>query len=184
VKAALISILAIAALAASAEFVRVRNRLSAEREEVTAAWIQVDQAFARRADLVPALHEALDSLGGQAAGIFQDLAADRAALGTESARPEKIEANERLSNALSRLLLLTENYPQLRSNKKLLRLEEELAGTENRIAVARRKYNETLEHYNSSIQMFPENIVAALAGFSRDDNYFHTGAGARSGNGQ
>ena len=88
------------------------------------------------------------------------------------------DANDQLSGALSRLLVITENYPQLRSNENFLRLQDEIAGTENRIAVERRKYNETLEHYNAQIQRFPDNIVASMSGFTRNDAYFKTEPGA------
>ena len=85
-----------------------------------------------------------------------------------------------LSGALSRLLVISENYPQLRSNENFLRLQDELAGTENRIAVERRKYNETLQRYNTSIELFPNNIVAGMSGFARNDDYFKTEPGART----
>jgi LemA protein len=181
VRSPLIAILAIAvALAAASEFVRVRKRLVLERNAVNASWLEVDQALDRRAELIPDLEQYLHFLAASARGIFADLASARAGLAGSRSPTEKIAANERLSLALSRLLVLTEAYPKLRSDRKFLSLEEELEETENRIAVERRKYNETLEHYNSSIQVFPENVVAALSGFARNDDYFHTASGAHA----
>ena len=92
---------------------------------------------------------------------------------------EKIAANGQLDSALSRLLVVVENYPQLRSNENFLRLQDELAGTENRIAIERRRYNETVQDYNTYISLFPNNIVASLSGFTRNDAYFKTDEGAR-----
>jgi LemA protein len=181
VKSPLTAALAIAAAVASAsEFVHVRNRLVLERNAVNASWLEVDQALDRRAELIPGLEQYLHFLAASAGGLFDDLASARADVAGDRSPTEKFAANERLSSALSRLLVLTESYSKLRSDRKFLSLEEELEGTENRIAIERRKYNETLEHYNSSIQVFPENVVAALSGFARNDNYFHTASGTRA----
>jgi LemA protein len=180
VRLPLIAALAIAAaVAARSEFVHVRNRLVLERNAVNASWFEVDQALDRRAELIPGLEQYLHFLAASASGVFGDLARARADLAGGRSPTEKFAANERLSSALSRLLVLTEGYSKLHSDRKFLSLEEELEETENRIAIERRKYNETLEHYNSSIQVFPDNVVAALSGFARNDDYFHTASGAR-----
>ena len=92
---------------------------------------------------------------------------------------EKINANTQLDSALGRLLVVVENYPQLKSNENFMRLQDELAGTENRIAVSRRRYNETVQRYNTSIDLFPNNIAAALFGFQRNDAYFKTDPASR-----
>lgn len=177
----LVAILATAAaLAAASEFVHLHKRLVLERNAVNASWLDVDQALDRRAELIPSLEEYLHFLAASAGGVFDDLASARANVAAGRSPTEKLAANERLSDALSRLLVLTEGYSKLHSDRKFLSLEEELEETENRIAVERRKYNETLEHYNSSIQVFPENVVAALSGFARNDDYFHTASGARA----
>jgi LemA protein len=176
----IVTLAIVTALAAASEFVHVRKRLVLERNAVNAEWLEVDQALDRRAELIPDLEQYLHFLAASAGGVFGDLANARADLAGGRSPTEKFAANERLSNALSRLLVLTETYSKLRSDRKFLSLEEELEETENRIAVERRKYNETLEHYNSSIQVFPENVVAALSGFARNDDYFHTASGARA----
>jgi LemA protein len=176
VKAVLIAILALAVVgwAGRSEFDSARHRLTTEREAVDAAWLQVDLALSRRADLLPGLAEAVKTATGHDTGISASIVEARAALNNARTPQEKIAANERLSSALARLLILTENYPKLDSNRHFLLLQDEVAGAENRVAVERRKYNETLERYNSSLQMFPGNVVAALAGFTRDDAYFRT----------
>ncbi len=93
---------------------------------------------------------------------------------------DKIAANGQLDSALSRLLVIVENYPQLKSNENFQRLQDELAGTENRIAVERRRYNEVVQDYNTYISLFPNSLVASFAGFARNDAYFKTDEGARS----
>jgi LemA protein len=187
VRAAPLAALAFAAvaLAAGREFATVHNRLLMERQDVDSAWQQLEIALQHRADLIPALVESIQQVAPPGdhdkPPVFRTIAAARGALYAAQKPAEKIAANERLSNALARLLVLSENYRQLRTSKPFLRSEEEIAAAENRIAVERRKYNEILEHYNSSIQMFPDNIVAAVSGFSRNDAYFRTELGARTG---
>src|SRR5207342_2446759 len=112
--------------------------------------------------------------------VFGDIAKARSALLSAGTPSEKIAANQQLDGALGRLLLVVENYPQLRSNENFLRLQDELAGTENRIAVERKKYNDTLKDYNTYIGLFPNNIIASFSGFARNDAYFKTEPGART----
>jgi LemA protein len=181
VKFALIAILVLVVVGVGfgGKFVSVRNDLVTQREAVNAQWSQVDVALQRRADLIPNLVETVKGFAKHETEVFTAIANARAALISGKTPADKIAANDQLSSALSRLLVITENYPQLRSNENFLRLQDEIAGTENRIAVERRKYNETLEHYNAQIQRFPDNIVASMSGFTRNDAYFKTEPGAR-----
>jgi LemA protein len=181
-KAALIIILVlvVVGVAAGGKFVSVRNDLVTQREAVNAQWSQVDVALQRRADLIPNLVATVKGFAAHETEVFKNIADARAALGGARTPQEKIAANDQLQSALSRLLVVVENYPQLKSNENFLRLQDELAGTENRILVERRKYNETLEHYNAQIQRFPENVVASMSGFTRNDAYFKTEPGSRT----
>jgi LemA protein len=141
VKTALIviGILVVLAVAAAGEFVSVRRELVSEREAVTAAWSEVDLALERRADLIPNLAETVQGYAKQEGTVVKDIAEARAALVSGRTPEAKIQANEQLNSALSRLLVVGERYPQLKSNENFLRLQDELAGSENRIAVERRK---------------------------------------------
>ncbi len=157
-----------------------RNEMVRLKETVNAAWSQVDVVLQRRADLIPNLVETVKGYAAQEVKVFGDIAAARAALIGAKTPADKIAANGQLDGALGRLLVVVENYPQLRSNENFMRLQDELAGTENRIAVERRRYNEALQAYNTYIGLFPNNIVANFAGFTRDDAYFKTEEGARA----
>ena len=172
-------VLALVAMGACSKFVSVRNDLVTQRESVTAAWSAVDVALQRRADLIPNLVNTVKGFASHETEVFKNIGDARAALGGARTPAEKIQANDQLSNALGRLLVITENYPQLRSNENFLRLQDELAGTENRMAVERRKYNEAVQKYNTTIGLFPNNIVAGMSGFTRNDAYFQTEPGAR-----
>jgi len=157
-----------------------RNTLVTEREAVNAAWAQVDVALQRRADLIPNLVETVKGFAKQEQAVIKEVTDARAALGGARTPSDKIAANGQLDSALSRLLVVVENYPQLKSNENFLRLQDELAGTENRIAVERRKYNETVQKYNTDIALFPNNVAASMFGFQRNDAYFKTAPDARN----
>src|SRR5436190_12585937 len=159
---------------ACSKYVSVRNELVTQREAMTAAWSTVDVALQRRADLIPNLVNTVKGVAAHEAEVFKNIADARAAMAGGRTPAEKTQANDQISSALSRLLVVTENYPQLRSNENFLRLQDELAGTENRISVERKKYNEALEHYNAQIQKFPYNVVASMSGLTRNDAYFQT----------
>src|SRR5664280_813614 len=162
-----IAVVVLIALLTFGQYVGVRNTLVTKNEAVKAAWSQVDIVLQRRADLIPNLVETVKGYAQQEVTVFGDIAKARSALLSAGTPSEKIAANGQLDGALGRLLLIVENYPQLKSNENFLRLQDELAGTENRIAVERKRYNDTLQDYNTYIGLFPNNIVASMAGFTR-----------------
>jgi LemA protein len=161
------------------QYVGVRNTLVTKNEAVKAAWSQVDIVLQRRADLIPNLVETVKGYAQQEQTVIGDIAKARSALLSAGTPQDKIAANGQLDGALGRLLLIVENYPQLKSNENFLRLQDELAGTENRIAVERKRYNDTLQDYNTYVQQFPHNIFAGWAGFKPNDAYFAASEGAR-----
>ena len=174
-----IIVLVLIALFAFSQYVSVRNTLVTKNEAVKAAWSQVDIVLQRRADLIPNLVETVKGYAQQEQTVFGDIAKARSALLSAGTPQDKIAANQQLDGALGRLLLIVENYPQLKSNENFLRLQDELAGTENRIAVERKRYNDTLQDYNTYIQKFPNNLYAGWAGFKPNDAYFKAAEGSR-----
>src|SRR5437588_7743217 len=161
------------------KYISVKNTLVQKNEAVKSAWSQVDVVLQRRADLIPNLVETVKGYARQEQVVFGQIAAARSALLSAKTPADKIAANGQLDGALGRLLAVVENYPQLRSNENFLRLQDELAGTENRIAIERKRYNDTLQDYNTYIQQFPHNIVAGWAGYKPNEAYFATSEGAR-----
>ena len=170
--AIILVVLIVAALIFGGQLIGGRNTLVTERNQIDAKWAQVDNDMKRRADLIPNLVETVKGYAKQEQTVIAEVANARAALLGARTRQDEINANTQLSGALGRLLVLQENYPQLKSNENFLRLQDELAGTENRIAVSRRDYNEAIRQFNTSVELFPRNIAASLFGFRRDDAYF------------
>ena len=161
------------------QYVGVKNTLVSKNEAVKAAWSQVDIVLQRRADLIPNLVETVKGYAAQEVTVFGDIAKARSSLLSAGSPQEKMAANGQLDGALGRLLVITENYPQLRSNENFLRLQDELAGTENRIAVERKRYNDTLRDYNTYVQQFPNSLFAGFAGFKANEAYFEASPGSR-----
>src|SRR6266576_2865818 len=172
-------VLVVIALMLGSSFISRRNQMAVKREAVNAAWAQVDVVLQLRADLIPNLVETVKGFAAQEQTVFGDIAKARSSLLSAHSPAEKIAANGQLDSALGRLLVVVENYPQLKSNENFLRLQDELAGTENRIAVERRRYNETLQDYNTYISLFPNNLIASMSGFARNDAYFKADEGSR-----
>jgi LemA protein len=165
-------VLVLIALIFGGMYVSRRNQMVVKSEAVKSEWAQVDVVLQRRADLIPNLVETVKGYAAQEQTVFHDIAAARSALMGAQTPQDKIAANGQLDNALSRLLVIVENYPQLKSNENFLRLQDELAGTENRIAVERKRYNDVVQDYNTYIGLFPNNIIASLGGFQRNNAYF------------
>lgn len=176
---AVLVVIVLVALIFFGQYVGVRNTLVTKNESVKAAWSQVDIVLQRRADLIPNLVETVKGYAKQEQTVFGDIAKARSALLSAGTPQDKIAANQQLDGALGRLLLIVENYPQLKSNENFLRLQDELAGTENRIAVERRRYNDALQDYNTYIQRFPNNVYAGWTGFKPNDAYFRAAEGSR-----
>src|SRR4030081_3968753 len=172
-------ILLILALVLGSFYVSRRNQMAIKREAMNAAWSQVDIVLQRRADLIPNLVETVKGYAQQEQTVFGDIAKARSALLSAGTPQEKIAANQQLDGALGRLLAIVENYAQLKSNENFLRLQDELAGTENRIAVERKRYNDALQDYNTYVQQFPNSFFARIAGFKPNEAYFTATEGSR-----
>lgn len=170
----ILGVIVLAAIAIGGYLFGVRNDLVRERNGIQGKWAQVDNDLKRRADLIPNLVETVKGFAKQEQSVFGEIAAARSRLLNASNPQQEIAANNQLSGSLGRLLLLQENYPELKSNENFLRLQDELAGTENRIAIARRDYNEAITKYNTDLEIFPRSLAASLFGFQRNDAYFKT----------
>jgi LemA protein len=172
-------VVAVIALLVGGAYVSSRNQMVTKNETVKSAWAQVDVVLQRRADLIPNLVETVKGFAAQEQTVFHDIASARAALLGAKTPADKIAANGQLDGAIGRLLLIVENYPQLKSNENFLRLQDELAGTENRIAIERKRYNDALQDYNTYVGLFPNNIFAGWAGFQRNNAYFTASESSR-----
>ncbi len=156
-----------------------RNELVTEREAYKAQWQQVDVDLQRRLDLIPNLVETVKGFAKQELSVFTEVAEARKAMMGAQTPAARIAGNNQLEGALARLAVVVENYPQLKSDENFLRLQDELAGTENRIAIARQRYNEAVKRYNTDIELFPKNIAASMFGFQRENAYFTADVAAK-----
>ncbi|MGC1673799.1 MAG: LemA family protein, partial [Candidatus Acidiferrales bacterium] len=167
---AVIAIIVLIAAAVGGGYVSTKNQLVTLDEQVKSNWAQVDVVLQRRADLIPNLVNTVKGFAAHEETVYADIANARAALLGAKTPTDKIAANGQLDGAIGRLLAISENYPQLKSNENFLRLQDELAGTENRIAVERKRYNDSIQAYNTYIGLFPNNIFAGWAGFKRNND--------------
>lgn len=166
----LLVVLGIIALIILVGFLYVKgtyNSLVSMDESVKAAWAQVENQLQRRYDLIPNYVETVKGYASHEREVFTRVTEARSKAAGAGNIDEKIQANNELSSALSRLLVVVESYPDLKANANFIRLQDELAGTENRIAVERRRYNETVKNYNIRIRQFPTNIFAGMFGFEK-----------------
>jgi LemA protein len=175
-----IGVIALLLVVGFSSYVGAKNQMVTKNETVKAVWSQVDIVLQRRADLIPNLVETVKGFALQEQTVFGDIAKARSRLLSANTPADKIAANQQLDGALGRLLVVVENYPQLRSNENFLRLQDELAGTENRIAIERKRYNDALQDYNTFIGLFPNSFWAGIAGFKRNDAYFAASEGSRT----
>ena len=167
-----VGVFVLALLMVFSSYVSARNQMVAKDQAVKSKWSEVDVQLERRADLIPNLVETVKGFTMEESTVFGDIANARAGMLNAQGPAGKIEANGKLDSALGRLLLLTENYPQLRSSDQFMRLQDELSGTENRISVARKRYNDAIQDYNTFILQFPNNIWAGMAGYHENTAYF------------
>jgi len=155
------------------------NSLVSLEENVNSKWSQVENQLQRRADLIPNLVETVKGFAAQEKEIFTQVAEARAKLAGARTVGEAAQADQSLTGALGRLLAIAENYPQLKSDANFRALQDELAGTENRIAVARKDYNDAVQMYNARIKRFPANIYAGIFGFDTKE-YFRASEDAKN----
>lgn len=141
------------------------NRFTSDEEAIKAQWAQVENQLQRRNDLIPNLVETVKGYAAHEKGVFQAVADSRARLAGAQTPEQRIEAANQQTSALARLLAIVENYPQLKADAQFSRLMDELAGTENRLAVERMRYNERVQSYNTLRRRFPSNVTAKMFGF-------------------
>ncbi|HEX3986974.1 MAG TPA: LemA family protein [Acidobacteriaceae bacterium] len=169
---AVIGVLVLAALLIFGSYVSAQKQMVAKQEAVNEQWANVQAVLQRRADLIPNLVATVKGYAQHEETVFADVDKAREALLAAHDPQGKMAANGQLDGALGRLLAIAENYPNLKANQNFLELQDQLEGTENRIAVERHRYNETLRDYNTYIRQIPNNIWAHLAGFQPNNNYF------------
>jgi LemA protein len=171
-----VGVLVVAALVIVVPLMGSKNDLVREKNDIDGKWAQVDNDIKRRADLIPNLVATVQGYAKQEQSVITAVANARAALGgaTSGDRAGEIKANDQLTGALSRLLVLQEAYPDLKSNQEFMKLQDQLEGTENRIAISRRDYNLAIQKYNTDVELFPKSLAAGIFGFKRDDAYFKT----------
>jgi LemA protein len=175
-----VGVLVLGVLMVFSSYVSAKNQMVTNDEVVKAAWADVDVQLQRRLDLIPNLVETVKGFTKEESTVFGDIANARAGMLNAQGPAGKIAANGKLDSAIGRLLLLTENYPQLRSSDQFMRLQDELAGTENRIGVARKRYNDALREYNTYVRQFPNSIWAGIAGFQVNNAFFEASESART----
>jgi LemA protein len=154
------------------------NQLVTLDTDIKAKWAQVDNQLQRRADLIPNLVETVKGFASQERAVIDSVTSACAKLAGAGNVPDRIAASNELSSALARLLVVVENYPALKSDATFTRLMDELAGTENRLSVERKRYNDAVQAYNVIVRRFPGNLMAGLLGF-REQSFFEVPAAAR-----
>ncbi len=178
---AVVVVIFFAVLLVFGSYVSAKNQMVAKREAIASSWSEVNNQMQRRADLIPNLVETVKGYAKQETTVFGDIANARAGLLNAHGDPKAtIQANGQLDSALGRLLAISENYPELKSNANFQSLQDELAGTENRISVARMRYNRNIQDYNTFIGQFPNSVWASMGGFQRNDAYFEASPGAKN----
>jgi LemA protein len=177
---AVVGVLILVVLMIGGSYIGAKNQMVAKDQTVKAAWSEVDVQLERRADLIPNLVSTVKGFTKEESSVFADIAQAREGLMNAQTPQDKIAANNQIDASLAKVLVLTENYPQLRSSDQFMRLQDELSGTENRISVARKRYNDAIQDYNTFILQFPNSIWAGMAGFKQNTAYFAASPAAQS----
>ena len=173
-----LAVIVLVAVVVGGTFVSKWNQLVTMDTDIKAKWAQVDNQLQRRADLIPNLVETVKGFAAQEKSIMESIANARAKMAGGGSVQDRIAASNELSSALSRLLVVVENYPQLKSDATFNRLMDELAGTENRLAVERKRYNDAVQVYNTTIRQFPDTLIASMLGF-KEQPFFQVPEAAR-----
>ena len=173
-----LGVIALVVVGVGGMFVSTWNQLVTMDTDIKAKWAQIDNQLQRRADLIPNLVETVKGFAAQEKSILESIANARSRLAGAGSVPDKMAASNELSGALSRLLVVVENYPNLKSDATFNRLMDELAGTENRLAVERKRYNDSVQVYNVAVRQFPGTLIARILGF-REQPFFEVPAAAR-----
>ncbi len=160
--------------------VSVYNGIVTKNETITAKWAQVENQLQRRNDLIPNLVNTVKGYAAHEKTVFEDVTNARSQWTKAASLDDKVKAAGTMDSAISRLLLVVENYPTLKADQTFLSLQDELAGTENRIAVERMRYNEAVRDYNVTIRMFPGNVIAGMFGYKPATGYFKAEEKAKS----
>jgi LemA protein len=176
---AVIGVIAVIAIAIGIFYVGNKNSLVALDESINSAWSEIDNQLQRRADLIPNFVNTVKGYAAHENDLFTEIAEARAKLAGGTSVAEKAESYNAMESALSRLLVVVENYPELKANENFIALQDELAGTENRIAVARKRYNDAVSIFNTKIRSFPGSLFAGGMGFG-PRTYFEINESARS----
>ncbi|HVM33448.1 MAG TPA: LemA family protein [bacterium] len=154
------------------------NSLVSSNEAVEAQWSQVENVMQRRFDLIPNLVATVKGYAKHERETLEEVTRLRSQWGAAQSRDEKVRTSDQLEGTLNHLMVVLENYPDLKANESFLKLQDELAGTENRITVERQRYNEAVQDYNVKVRSFPSNLMASIGGFQRKDTYFKAASGA------
>ncbi len=172
--------IAIAAVLSIVTFLAVYNGIVSKHETITAEWAQVENQLQRRNDLIPNLVNTVKGYAAHEKTVFEDVTNARSQWGRANTQDEKVKAAGTMDAVLSRLLLVVENYPNLKADQTFLKLSDELSGTENRIAVERMRYNQAVKDFNVAVRIFPGNIIAGMFKFKPATVYFRAEEGAKA----
>ena len=175
---AIIGVVVLVAVVVGGTFVSKWNQLVTMDTDIKAKWAQVENQLQRRGDLIPNLVETVKGFAAQEKSILESIANARAKMAGAGSVQDRIAASNELSSALARLLVVVENYPNLKSDATFIRLMDELAGTENRLSVERKRYNDSVQVYNVAVRQFPGNLIASILGF-KEQPFFEAAPAAR-----